>query len=209
MSFNFGPVRLGIALLIGGAIALTACGREDTQTAIPETPSTAESPQSSDSGDVASSESAASNTPDAAASEATSDASPAAAIPADSVNIGRFGADELFAAGGGGCGMSLKPVDTSWQDGIIFFHGLENDSAFMVIDDTMVELTRTAAKGEAFYGQQTEQTFANGERSLLVEVAVTLGEPGEIESINIPEGLMIINQAGAEVEIPVEGDAGC
>ncbi len=197
-------VCLGSALL-GGAIALSACGdqtpssSEDTRPTEKSTPESQENtePDSTDASESASSE-------ETSASDATTTASALTAV-----NIGKFTSDELFEAGGGGCGMSLKTVNGNWQEGGLFFHGIENEPAFMKIDGNLVQLTRTAAQGESFYGQQTQQTFTNGDGTFLVEVLVTLGEPGEIESVNIPEGMMMVDQGGTQVEIPVEGDAGC
>ncbi|MGB3492995.1 MAG: hypothetical protein WBA57_09730 [Elainellaceae cyanobacterium] len=192
-------VCLASASLLG-AIALAACGGEPSSTA----DSTSEAPSSEET-----SSPAADSTPEEnSTTSATSTPAPNANAT-DSVNIGTFTSDDLFAAGGGGCGMSLKAVGGTWQEGGLFFHGLEDDPAFMVIDGAMKQLSRADASGEAFYGQRIEQSFVNDDGSLLVEVSVTLGEPGEIESVNIPEGLLLINQAGTQVEIPVEGDAGC
>lgn len=197
-------VCLGSVLLMG-AIALSACGDQSPssseETTSPEvsTPAAEETaePSSTDASEMDSSE-------ETSASETMTTASAMTAV-----NIGKFTSDELFEAGGGGCGMSLNTVDGNWQEGGLFFHGIEDEPAFMKIDGNLVQLTRTAAQGESFYGQRTEQTFTNSDGTFLVEVMVTLGEPGEIESVTIPEGMMMIDQGGTQVEFPVEGDAGC
>ncbi|MEO0409135.1 MAG: hypothetical protein AAF289_17465, partial [Cyanobacteria bacterium P01_A01_bin.135] len=90
----------------------------------------------------------------------------------------------------------------------IFFNGLD-ELAIIPIGGEMVRLERKTATGEEFYGQFTSQTFVAPDASVSATANVVLGEPGEIESVNIPSGTLII-QSNAEVtEIPVVGDAGC
>ena len=126
------------------------------------------------------------------------------------IEVNTFTFDKLFEAGGGGCGMTLwEPGTSPREDGALFFHGLEDAMAFMVFDGEISKLSRTSASGEDFYGQQTAQTFITGDGAIAVQVSVTLGTSGEIESVSIPEGTITINTQGQTKDIPVVGDAGC
>lgn len=127
--------------------------------------------------------------------------------------IDRFTLDELFAQDGGGCGMTLWHRD----DGLrateyLFFNGLAQPSAdavaLMKLDGEFIRFRRIAASGAEFYGQQTSQIFASPDDAIKVQVDVTLGEPGEIESVSV-EGTLQLQQNGEMTEIPVLGDAGC
>ncbi|MGK7937063.1 MAG: hypothetical protein AB4206_14920 [Xenococcaceae cyanobacterium] len=127
-----------------------------------------------------------------------------------SVEVGRFTTDELFEAGGGGCGMSLwKPETNPQKDGLLFFHGLEDAMSFMVFDGKMAKLNRTNSSGEDFYGQKTDQTFITEDNKITVEVKITPGAAGEIESVSIPSGTITVITEGQTQELPVVGDAGC
>ena len=126
------------------------------------------------------------------------------------IEVGTFTTDELFDGGGGGCGMSLWFAKTNpQQDGFLFFHGLQDDKAFMIFEQKMTNLIRKASSGEHFYGQQTEQVFLSADSEILVEVNVNLGAEGEIESVNIPSGTISITTKGATKGFSVVGDAGC
>ncbi|MGB3299977.1 MAG: hypothetical protein WBA76_17065 [Phormidesmis sp.] len=129
------------------------------------------------------------------------------------IEIGTYSLDELFSAGGGGCGMTLWEADTNFrEDGGLFFSGGTDQGVgktLIVLDGEFVTLTRTAASGEEFYGQQTSQTFATEDGAVSIDVDVALGKPGEIESVNIPQGTLKIEAQGQTKEIPVVGDAGC
>lgn len=127
--------------------------------------------------------------------------------------IGDFTIDELFAAGGGGCGMTLwTPERVNMPPGdrrFVFFNGISDDSMLMNLDGNLVRFNRSDASGAEFYGQRTSQTFVSRDRRLVVTVDVELGDPGEIESVGIRAGTIRVEQDGAVVEIPVIGDAGC
>ena len=126
------------------------------------------------------------------------------------IEVGTFTTDELFDAGGGGCGMTLWESGTNVQQkGFLFFHGLEDAEAFMVFNHKITNLSRTFAEGEDFYGQKTEQTFVSRDRAVTVRVNVKLGTEGEIESVNIPSGAISITTQGKTKEFSVVGDAGC
>lgn len=127
-----------------------------------------------------------------------------------SIKVGTFTTDELFEAGGGGCGMTLwKPETNPQKEGSLFFHGLEDAMSFMVFDSKMTKLNRTNSRGENFYGQQTEQTFITEDQKITVQVKITPGAEGEIESVNIPSGTITVITEGKTQELPVVGDAGC
>lgn len=110
--------------------------------------------------------------------------------------------------------MSLwKPEDGSRPQGMLFFnrlHQQENDQfTLMKINGQFVRFQRTAASGQAFYGQKTAQTFVSQDGTLQLQVDVTLGQPGEIESIAIDQGTLRIQQNEQVLTLPVKGDAGC
>lgn len=139
-------------------------------------------------------------------------ASPTPAAPETTVaqpNVGSFSTDELFAQGGGGCGMTLWQPELVQQGQYLLFHGMDDAPMWMRIDDQMVQLQRTAATGEAFYGQKTTQSFATTDGRVQVDVNVTLGEPGEIESVSIPAATVDVKQGAKTVAIKAIGDAGC
>ena len=123
--------------------------------------------------------------------------------------VSTFATSDLIEANAGGCGMSLWRVGESpMSDGLLFFHGID-EAALMMFDGEFQTLDRTEASGEEFYGQQSEQTFETVDGQTTVRVSVTLGEPGEIESIGISDGTLAIETEGIATEIPVVGDAGC
>lgn len=127
-----------------------------------------------------------------------------------SPEVGTFSTDELFAAGGGGCGMSLWQAETNpQQSGFLFFGGLKDSPAFIVFDGKMTELSKIAAEGEKFYGQQTSQIFATKDNAIAVKVTVNLGEKGESESVSIRSGTIAITVGDKTQELSVVGDAGC
>ncbi|MBW4460610.1 MAG: hypothetical protein KME47_10260 [Nodosilinea sp. WJT8-NPBG4] len=127
--------------------------------------------------------------------------------------IDRFTLDELFAQDGGGCGMTLWHRDDGLRPtGYLFFNGLVQPSvdavALMKLNGEFIRFRRIAASGDEFYGQQTLQIFASPDDAIKLQVNVTLGEPGEIESASV-EGNLQLQQNGEMTEIPVLGDAGC
>ena len=120
-----------------------------------------------------------------------------------------FTLDELFEQGAGGCGMSLLQPGAPPGEGFLFIHGMDEEPALMKIDGAWVWFQRTAASGERFYGQTTSQTFSNDDGSLIVETEVTLGEEGEIESVDFSDAVLRLIYDGQTAEIAVEGGAGC
>ncbi|MBE9109386.1 hypothetical protein IQ273_08145 [Nodosilinea sp. LEGE 07298] len=153
--------------------------------------------------------------PESPASESTEtgDSAPGTAPQAGSFEVNSFTVDELFAQGGGGCGMTLwQQSEGSPSEGFLFFNGLAQPSGdgftLMKINGEFVRFSRTAAAGEEFYGQQTSQTFVSQDDDIQLQVDTALGEPGEIESVAV-EGTLQLQQDGDTVEIPVQGDAGC
>ncbi|MEB3359373.1 MAG: hypothetical protein VKK04_21790 [Synechococcales bacterium] len=125
-------------------------------------------------------------------------------------DVNTYTVDELFAVGAGGCGMSLwLPGTASPAETNLFFNGLEADSMWMKLDGEFVNFSRTGQSGEEFYGQFTSQTFVSPDGGTTVTVEVTLGEPGEIESISIPSGTLTIQQGNQSAELAVVGGAGC
>ena len=123
--------------------------------------------------------------------------------------VSTFTFNQLSEADEGGCGMSLwRAGESPRSDGILLFNGVEG-MALMMFDDEFEKLDRTDASGEEFYGQQSQQTFETADGATTVRINVTLGEPGEIESVEISDGTLAVEAQGITTEIPVEGDAGC
>jgi hypothetical protein len=128
-------------------------------------------------------------------------------------DIELFTMDELFNQGGGGCGMTLwKQDDGLRPPGYLFYNRLAqragDEFTLMKVDGEFVRFRRTAAVGQEFYGQQTSQTFVSQDETIQLQVDVTLGQPGEIESFAV-EGTMQVQHSGQTVEISVRGSAGC
>jgi hypothetical protein len=133
----------------------------------------------------------------------SSSLTPSTALP----QVGEFTSSQLDAAG---CGMTLWKSDRSVQDDrFLFFNGLQPDSMRMMLDGKWARFDRIQSSGQAFYGQTTSQIFRNQTGDVSVEVNVTLGAPGEIESVAIPSGTLRVIRAEQEVIIPIVGDAGC
>jgi hypothetical protein len=148
----------------------------------------------------------------------------AAALPHETIAkppvVSEFTSDQLFSSGGGGCGMTLWEPQTAEQHRYIFFNGFESSdrfgklfdrgSMFMMIDGQMTKFSRISGRGENFYGQKLFQTFQSSDLKIRVEVEVTLGKAGEIESVAIAKGVIRIKKVGERaIVIPVIGDAGC
>ena len=126
------------------------------------------------------------------------------------IQVGTFTTDELFDAGGGGCGLSLWPAKTNPQpEGFLFFRGLGNSPALMAFNGQMTNLIRKASQGKEFYGQKTEQVFLTKDDQISVAVNVSLGAEGEIESVNIPSGTITVTAEEHTQEFSVVGNAGC
>ncbi|PSR14330.1 hypothetical protein C8255_24265 [filamentous cyanobacterium CCP3] len=159
-------------------------------------------------------ENGAANPPSPVPESAETDGlAPGTATQTGTLEVNSFTVDELFAQGGGGCGMTLWPQsEGSPLEGFLFFNGLapppDDGFTLMKINGEFVRFRRTAAAGEEFYGQQTSQTFVSQGDDMRLQVETTLGEPGEIESIAV-EGTLQLQQNGDTLTIPVQGDAGC
>lgn len=133
----------------------------------------------------------------------------------ETLAISAYSFDELAAAGqGGGCGMTLLAPGTNYQEaGIYFFRGMTATTAsepgYLKLNDKIMPLILTASSGKSFYGQQTYQTFTSQDGTTTLQVNVTLGEPGEIESVEIAAGTLTVQSQGQTVSLAVVGDAGC
>ncbi|HSM83918.1 MAG TPA: hypothetical protein VLS96_19670 [Nodosilinea sp.] len=123
-----------------------------------------------------------------------------------------FTTDDLFAQGGGGCGMTLWHRDDGLRpSGYLFFNGLAEPAAataLMKLDGEFVRFRRTTASGAEFYGQYTAQTFISPDNAVQLQVETRMGSPGEIESVAV-EGTLQLQSNGDTITIPVLGDAGC
>jgi len=141
-------------------------------------------------------------------------ASPSAPSPtASSLDLGTFAFDEIYEIGAAGCGLTLwtpeENAKPAAERGILLLNGLDEESMLMKINGEIIRFQRIAASGDPFYGQFTSQTFRNEAEGIQVQVDVTLGQQGEIESVAIPSGTIRIEADGETQEIPVVGDAGC
>ncbi|MEM8604165.1 MAG: hypothetical protein AAGF24_10065 [Cyanobacteria bacterium P01_H01_bin.121] len=123
--------------------------------------------------------------------------------------VDTFTLNELFEQEAGGCGMSLMIPNADPGDGFLFTHGIDDAPALMKINGEWVNLQRTAASGEEFYGQQTSQTFVSDDGATTVDVNVSLGEPGEIESVSLTDAVLTVTRGEQVLELDVMGDAGC
>ena len=121
-----------------------------------------------------------------------------------------YSSDELFAAGSGGCGMSLWRAEGNYNDSSVLFSGIgEGPQLLMKLDGKFNTFERMEGSGEQFYGQFAQQRFRNLAGNIEVETEVKLGAEGEIESVAIDEGRVVVTRDGVSQEIAVKGDAGC
>ena len=106
--------------------------------------------------------------------------------------------------------MALKPAaNATDQEGFLLFHGLDDAPMLMKINGELVPFTLEEGRGPEFYGQTPSQTFSNAELDIIAVVDVETGEAGEIESVEIPSGSVFLQGKSSNIQIPVEGDAGC
>lgn len=121
-----------------------------------------------------------------------------------------YSVDELFAAGGGGCGMSLWRAEGSFEDDSVLFSGLGEGAQLLIkLNGEFMPFERIEGNGETFYGQFAQQRFRNLAGDIEVTTEVELGAKGEIESVEIERGQVVLTQKGVSQEIAVKGDAGC
>ncbi len=182
-----------ILTVVGG---LSACAPESTQSRPTASPAT---------------------TP-AATTPTVASPSPPSAVGASppqeqAIAIGDFGFEDIDKLGAAGCGMTLWHPEEAAKGGgdrrFILLNGLEADSMLMRLNGDVVRFRRTAASGDDFYGQKTSQTFVSQDGTTTVRVNVALGKKGEIESVEIKDGTLRVEQESGAVELPVIGDAGC
>lgn len=190
-----------ILIIVGG---LSACAPESTQ--ISPASSTATTPTATTSPATTSPATTPSASPPVSAVGASQP-------QAQAIAIGNFGFGDIDKLGAAGCGMTLwQPAESAKSGGdrrFILLNGLEVDSMLMKLNGNVVRFRRTAASGNDFYGQKTSQTFVSQDGKTTVRVNVTLGKKGEIESVEIKDGTLRVEQGSAVVEVPVVGDAGC
>ncbi|TYQ24094.1 hypothetical protein PseudUWO311_20130 [Pseudanabaena sp. UWO311] len=123
--------------------------------------------------------------------------------------VDSFTIDELFAAHSGGCGMSLQKKSAKGTRNFVFFNGIAPNSMLMKINGKMTKFRLVEATGNDFYGQKNFQTFVSEDQAMEVRVAVVQGAAGEIESLDIDTGVMLIKVNGSFQQLEVFGDAGC
>ena len=152
--------------------------------------------------------------PPSAASDDPAGTVPASIVPTTTeefpTKIGEFTRDELFAAGGGGCGMTLwRPTTAPRPASYVFFFGMDEAHGHMKIDGSMTPLIRTSGEGEEFYGQYTSQSFATTDPELSIQVNVTKGAATGTESLGVGDGRIAVISQGDRSVFAVIGDAGC
>jgi hypothetical protein len=123
--------------------------------------------------------------------------------------VDTFTIDELFAANSGGCGMSLQKKSAKGTRNFVFFNGISPNSMVMKINGKMTKFKLVESTGNDFYGQKNFQTFISEDQAVEVRVAVVQGSAGEIESLGIDTGVMLIKVDGSFQQLEVVGDAGC
>ena len=133
----------------------------------------------------------------------------ASANPGTIAQVEPFTLDELFEQGAGGCGMNLLQPDAAPGEGFLFTNGIDNTPALMKMDGQWVWLNRTETSGEEFYGQQTSQTFVSVDGQVTVQLDVSLGEIGEIESVEFADVQFNVIQNNQSIDVPAIGGAGC
>lgn len=107
----------------------------------------------------------------------------------------------------GMCAMVLfrRQVDSK----PVFFSRSRNGPARMVLDGTLVELTRNAASGQDFAGIRSKQTFSYGNYTIEVDVQIEQ-TPRVLEGAEVPRGrLRLQDSSGWSFVIPVYGLIGC
>ncbi|NJR65272.1 MAG: hypothetical protein HC772_08060 [Leptolyngbyaceae cyanobacterium CRU_2_3] len=72
-----------------------------------------------------------------------------------------------------------------------------------------MQFERIQSSGQSFYGQTTSQIFRSQDGTTTVQVRLSLGAVGEIESVAVKEGFIRVIKGDKEISIPVVGDAGC
>lgn len=141
------------------------------------------------------------------------DAKSAAATLTDAplpLMVQSYSGDELFAVGGGGCGMSLWLAEGTYSDSSILFSGMgAGPQLWMKLDGQWATFERIEGSGTQFYGQFAQQRFRNLSGDIEVMTETELGADGEIESVAIDRGRVVVTQDGVSQEIAVKGDAGC
>ncbi len=121
-------------------------------------------------------------------------------------SIDAFTTDELFAAGSGGCGMTLIPAN---GQGFVFFNGGAGEGMIMKLDGKLTRFRRTTGSGKEFYGQFSTQSFQSEDGATQVDVTVTPGDQAGAEVMKIDAGTLRLKRGNATKELSVKGDAGC
>ncbi|PZO43292.1 MAG: hypothetical protein DCF19_04910 [Pseudanabaena frigida] len=124
-------------------------------------------------------------------------------------DINTFTIDELFAAKGGGCGMTLQAKAAKGTKNFLFFNGISPNSMLIKINNKMTRFSLVEAVGNDFYGQKNFQIFVSEDKKIEVRIAVVQGQRGEIESLGISTGVMLVKTGDSFQELAVIGDAGC
>lgn len=156
--------------------------------------------------------------PDSSSTPATSPATtstpapavaPGAATPpattgaAAAPSITPYSVDQLFAAGGGGCGSSLSP--TADQSTLLYYRGLEGGGLFG-IDGQVVELPLTQSSGEEYYSGYESMTFSDD--TTTATVTLRFGEDAGPETRAL-DGDITITRGGVSTSASGPGSAGC
>ncbi|MBD2000950.1 hypothetical protein H6G00_30880 [Leptolyngbya sp. FACHB-541] len=176
---------LHVLLLLGLA---TAC---NSQSSIESESSTA--PQVTDS---------PTNPPETTLAE-----SPAAITPkVEEFTLEEVESDDIY-----GCGLAVWKPDSPERPNFILVATLgEPVSMWMKIDGEIVRFEGLSAYPQEQPGTQFYQTFESLEGEIQVGLEGRFAEQrADVEAIAIEDGIVRIEQAGQEIEIPVVGVQGC
>lgn len=210
-------LRLLLPSLVIGVLVIASCQLSvptadttppsESDTSKPSRPSETPTSPSTPPAEGPSSTAPSSEKPDTTAAKTPTREPPPQPLQKTQVQLDSYIPDELFAVDGGGCGMTLTLMGNPGR--MIFFNGVNPESTWMKLNGRMVQFQRTAASGEAFYGQTADQTFVSMDGSTQVTVTVTLGAPTGPESHAIGQGMLQLQQAQELLTVPVAGDVGC
>lgn len=110
-----------------------------------------------------------------------------------------------------GCGLAVWKPDSPEQPNFILVATLgEPVSMWMKIDGEIVRFEGLSAYPQEQPGTQFYQTFESLEGDIQVGLEGRFAEQrADVEAIAIEDGIVRIEQAGQEIEIPVVGVQGC
>lgn len=139
--------------------------------------------------------------------ESTTEETPAAIAPkVEEFTLEEVESDDIY-----GCGLAVWKPDSPDQPNFILVATLgEPVSMWMKIDGEIVRFEGLSAYPQEQPGTQFYQTFESLEGEIQVGLEGRFAEQrADVEAIAIEDGIVRIEQAGQETEIPVVGVQGC